>query len=679
MMTAGSEPRPLLIVAHCLLLVTLGARVVSSAEEVAPTLRRTFSDEELVNFCSTRHTGAQAVKPHGYIHPIYCSRFIMCAKLKSAEGKDQISAEEKICPRCPESVTKLANDPNQPSKNRSSAVCKFGHLHFDEESQTCRPQKRQCIQNELPSNNVWGRKDLSSVCVDVPIGSTQTFADPYHCGKYVTCHRDKDYFRDLWISAEACPSCESTTPGCPDGYMHYNPNGTDGPHSLCHLTNVLPPETPPCNPDTRKTHPISGGGPEVLSSTTPPILDVLDNIPKSYEVSAAKTFCIEKEQVTKRYAVPDKCNSYFFCYADLYDRDGDMRPLNKVHHFQFNCDTCSEIHSESGDCNATTGGETNFLQFDFEQQTCVVPTNGTCLHDGTFKVNEAEVQAEKVEVAKHSWKVPMLSQEEVNAFCKEKGSVAGNFKHPKDTTCARYVECWETMGCHHSYKGNKTACPAGHLYFDPSSGTCQPGKNDAACNPEVPEPTVLPDLTTPSSMQYAPEDKADIPLEEISDEPVHPDLMASKECNLKNYVQRGYCKNYFTCDRKTRMEKQHTCSGRLYWNPDVGTVHGGVCDFLRNIDNFTLYQYKKDPGCPLNLAYFRVDEKECSNVYFYHHPTRTEGKEVKLTCPEDLLWSKEVQTCVKCHQIMKTDGVTPCCEGGQAEAEDADSRRKRKR
>lgn len=135
MMTAGSEPRPLLIVAHCLLLVTLGARVVSSAEEVAPTLRRTFSDEELVNFCSTRHTGAQAVKPHGYIHPIYCSRFIMCAKLKSAEGKDQISAEEKICPRCPESVTKLANDPNQPSKNRSSAVCKFGHLHFDEESQ----------------------------------------------------------------------------------------------------------------------------------------------------------------------------------------------------------------------------------------------------------------------------------------------------------------------------------------------------------------------------------------------------------------------------------------------------------------------------------------------------------------------------------------------------------------
>jgi hypothetical protein len=137
-------------------------------------------------------------------------------------------------------------------------------------------------------------------------------------------------------------------------------------------------------------------------------------------------------------------------------------------------------------------------------------------------------------------------------------------------------------------------------------------------------------------------------------------LMKPKPCKRKDYVQRGYCKIYFTCDRKTRTEVEHKCTGRLIWNPNANSIHGGVCDRQKNIDEYTLYQYQKDPGCVLNMAYFRADGKECSGTYFYNHPEFTKGKEMKMNCPEDLLYSKLKETCVLCTEILRSTG-DKCC------------------
>ncbi len=66
----------------------------------------------------------------------------------------------------------------------------------------------------------------------------------------------------------------------------------------------------------------------------------------------------------------------------------------------------------------------------------------------------------------------------------------------------------------------------------------------------------------------------------------------------------------------------------------------------------------------------------CSGKYFYHHPTRTNGTEIKLSCPDDLMWSKDVKTCVPCHLVRKADGH-PCCTKQSGMDDEMDAKRRR--
>jgi hypothetical protein len=169
---------------------------------------------------------------------------------------------------------------------------------------------------------------------------------------------------------------------------------------------------------------------------------------------SARAFCRRKNALTKRYPVPNLCNVYYYCYADLYDTDGDLRPLDKIHHLQFTCDTC-----DASNCNSTINGKNNYLAFDEVQQNCIVPKFGTCLSDGSLELSEqdkkemeqennntSEVQSQNPQKSKYHnhWKRPLMTKEEVFQFCKGKEKT-GNYPHPKDQTCSRYVECWFKM------------------------------------------------------------------------------------------------------------------------------------------------------------------------------------------------------------------------------------------
>lgn len=67
----------------------------------------------------------------------------------------------------------------------------------------------------------------------------------------------------------------------------------------------------------------------------------------------------------------------------------------------------------------------------------------------------------------------------------------------------------------------------------------------------------------------------------------------------------------------------------------------------------------KDSSCSLDVVYFRSDG-DCSGDYYYHHPTRTGGLEVKESCPKGLVWSAVNESCELCHLAKKEDG-SPCC------------------
>jgi hypothetical protein len=133
-----------------------------------------------------------------------------------------------------------------------------------------------------------------------------------------------------------------------------------------------------------------------------------------------------------------------------------------------------------------------------------------------------------------------------------------------------------------------------------------------------------------------------------------------KSCNPQLSIQRGYCQYYVSCNRRTRIELKRVCSDGMYWNPKVNSVHGGICDYFRNLDNDTLNEYKKDPNCVLDVTYFRSGG-ECSGGYYWHHPQKTAGKEELLSCPKGLVWSQQKESCSACNSVMKMDGKTPCC------------------
>lgn len=447
----------------------------------------------------------------------------------------------------------------------------------------------------------------------------------------------------------------------------------------------------------------------------------------------AREFCRKRDQVPGRIASPAKCQMYYACWANLYDKAGNKRPLEKVVHFKFKCDKTPDL----------AGYET----FDNTEQKCVLPKEGkVCRLDGTWgtwiptlsmapnHVIPSHPTAPEVIVAPE---VTSQGEEIVQPndlatkFCKGKGNEDdGNYPHPSDppkaSACLRFIQCWfgqnlfKEMNCPSCPRASMT-CPHGRLFFNASSGDCETTPNPEVCitpplsprlsprtknnknankttklkvpptdksvvrpspgqnSTELPPPTdsnspiKVATLNEPTPFPPPRADEKDLttlPADNY-EEPVdksHLILSTAKKCSPKRYVQHGYCKHFFSCDRKKRMEKKRTCSGRLYWNPDAQTMHGGRCDFLRNLGNFTLREYQKDSTCPLHIVYFRADDeqgKTCSPHYFFHHPKRTEGTEVRLSCPDDLLWSKEMKTCVLCNELVKKDGVTPCCGNGK--------------
>jgi hypothetical protein len=190
-----------------------------------------------------------------------------------------------------------------------------------------------------------------------------------------------------------------------------------------------------------------------------------------------------------------------------------------------------------------------------------------------------------------------------------------NYAHPKDdgNTCtSRYIQCWHSQEIYREikcprcmYPRNRQKCPYGHLFFDPVKMTCvpRPGKDTHCTEVGV---SILPSNDTNTEE-----------VEEVDS--AITELLKPRPCSGKDYIQRGYCRNFFFCDEKAGIEEKLKCADSLLWNPDASKRHGGRCDYLKNLGDYTLLQYQQDPSCQLHITYFRYFETNYFAKYLTKH------------------------------------------------------------
>jgi len=273
------------------------------------------------------------------------------------------------------------------------------------------------------------------------------------------------------------------------------------------------------------------------------------------------------------------------------------------------------------------------------------------------------------------------------------GKADGNYIHPSD--CTKFMSCVaqtyayerDCASCH----VNPTDCPNGKTHYDHPSDAClwaweagcvtDPQPTEA---PPTEAPTQAPTTTKRTTTTEEPEepvtvesDESDEPSDESSGEPSEEsDEPSDESCDPDECRVEGYCHEYSWCEReesdhkgkgKAGFKKNDTCDPalNLYFNPNVNSIHGGVCDFWENLDQETKDTYNSDPNCIDPHCEWRADaENECSSKYWYFHPDKNNGNEIELDCPsrpdgQQLLWDQSRKSCHTCDVVPSSNGF--CC------------------
>jgi hypothetical protein len=178
------------------------------------------------------------------------------------------------------------------------------------------------------------------------------------------------------------------------------------------------------------------------------------NFPPSARTAYATQFCSGTEPLVFRHVMPGVCNKYFYCWSNLWDKDGEMRRREDIHHYEFTCPKCSErnLEVECGNAakNSNQSAASLYLQFDYAAQDCILPIDGNfCTNTSFALVSNSTFEHEPEEIKQSLYSLEAMKEAEI--FCKKAIPVpvapvrvappTENGNH----LCHTYYVCWSTL------------------------------------------------------------------------------------------------------------------------------------------------------------------------------------------------------------------------------------------
>jgi hypothetical protein len=433
--------------------------------------------------------------PQGFQNPYYCSKYVLCYFVKDpkAPGGQSLMYEEKVCPKC----QNAAADGRTMMTSDDLEDCPYGYLYYDEEQQKCVEPKAlatACRQEELATANVvWGDFDFQANCG----ATTGYYKHPSKCSKYIYCERNRKY-GDLYVEEMQCPECDvSDKDACPNGFLHHAGNGE------CLPANEV--KNKACRAETGKNATMTATTFKPLTTKEVEVGDTIEvTLPSGGNKSDfAKTFCDQQTAEPTRYSHPDFCEKYIYCYHGLYDEHGIMKDNKSVNHFEFQCPVC--------DVDPTLCPDGR-MHFDTKSGSCIAPSKAACgnsTNPSEFATTENPGQ---VRTTIPPGERRSLSDKEVLEFCTKQNNKSGDYPHPKDKSCMKYVTCWFEQNyfgekaCDKCLKDEKQGCPDGFYFFNVKTRTCQ-HPLESTCIPEEVDESTTPTTIITETTTIKPQGK----------------------------------------------------------------------------------------------------------------------------------------------------------------------------